>query len=58
MFKLIRTFIGGIWLKVKSIDGNREYWVRPTCPTSTERLMGGKIIAKECYPHTLMQSQY
>lgn len=58
MFKLIRTFIGGIWLKVKSIDGKREYWVRPTCPTSTERLMGGKIIAKECYPHALMQSQY
>lgn len=58
MFKLIRTFIGGIWLKVKSIDGKWEYWVRPTYPMSTERLMGGKIIAKECYPHTLMQSQY
>lgn len=58
MFKLIRAFIGGIWLKVKSTDGKTEYWVHPTCPKSTERLMGGKILEKECYSHCLLQTQF
>lgn len=58
MFKLIRTFVGGVWLKVKSIDGKHSYWVHPTCPTSTERLIGAKILEKEQYSHRFLQTSY
>lgn len=57
MIKMIRQTLGGTWLKIKSLDKTKEYWVRPTHPDALEKLSPSHIVKKERYSHCLIPNQ-
>lgn len=54
---MLRKAIGGTWLKVKSVDDKREYWVKPSNPEATQFLKRDKILETECHGTCLFRSQ-
>jgi len=57
MIKVIRHILGGTWYKIKSVDAQREFWIRPSRPDATEKLSARMIMKKEQYSHCLFHNQ-
>ncbi len=57
MIKMLRKTVGGTWLKLKSGDNTREYWVRPSNPKATQMLKCEQVVDIEEYAKCLFNTQ-
>lgn len=57
MLKIVRVAVGGTWLRVKSCEGEKSFWLKPVNPDATIALRGDTVIQQERYSHSFGESQ-